>query len=245
MKLQKMCFTLVLCALSFNAFAQKKVAVVTFYADKMVGFSGLDIPGGEMLLKNILDLRNNPDFNLTPMLNKYHDAFFNEYAKKLPFELLQETVVTENQEYIDFTPKFDVGGYDALNYVMYPGYKFIWEGMLGKSNEEAMAKMFADKADGVLFVNISFDMQKGFGMGSTSTIKMRVNTRIALYNKTGKKVFAFTEGENSKKTGVMVKGIPVMSPKKILPMCESAMEQLMGDLDKKLAKIAKKAAKNL
>jgi hypothetical protein len=155
--------------------------------------------------------------------------------------LLPETVVTENQEYIDFTPKFDVGGYDALNYVMYPGYKYIWEGMFGKSNEETMAKMFADKADGVLFVNISFDLQKGFGVGSTATVKMRVNTRIALYNKKGEKVFAFTEGENSKKTSVMVKGIPVMSPKKILPMCESALEQLMGDLDKKLAKIVKKS----
>ena len=240
MKLQKVLILATFFAFSLNSFAQKKVAVVTFYADKMIGFEDLEIPAGE-LLKNILDLRNNPDFNLTPMLNEYHSKFMNEYSKKFPFELLPETVVTENQEYIDFTPKFDVGGYDALNYVMYPGYKYIWEGMFGKSNEETMAKMFADKADGVLFVNISFDLQKGFGVGSTATVKMGVNTRIALYNKKGEKVFAFTEGENSKKTSVMVKGIPVMSPKKILPMCESALEQLMGDLDKKLAKIVKKS----
>ena len=41
----------------------------------------------------------------------------------------------------------------------------------------------------------------------------------------------------------MVGGIPVMSPKKILPMCESALEKLMKDLEKRLPKIIKKADK--
>lgn len=38
----------------------------------------------------------------------------------------------------------------------------------------------------------------------------------------------------------MVKGIPVMQPEKILPMCESALNELMGDLDKRIEKIVKK-----
>jgi S-adenosylmethionine synthetase len=72
---------------------------------------------------------------------------------------------------------------------------------------------------------------------------MRAFARIALYDKTGKKVFAISEGENSKKTSVMVGGIPVMKTEKILPMCESALQQLMKDLEKRLPKVIKKADK--
>lgn len=108
-----------------------------------------------------------------------------------------------------------------------------------------MAKIFADKADGVMFVYVNFSFEKGFGIGSTMTIKMRATTRIALYNKTGEKVFAFEENERSKKTGVMVGGVPVVKPEKILPMCESALEELMGDLRKRIAKIVKKSSMKL
>lgn len=65
------------------------------------------------------------------------------------------------------------------------------------------------------------------------------------YNKKGKKVFAFSESERSKKTSVMVGGIPVVKPEKILPMCESALTELMGDLKKRIAKIVSKAEKKL
>lgn len=43
----------------------------------------------------------------------------------------------------------------------------------------------------------------------------------------------------------MVKGIPVMKPEKILPMCESALNELMGDLEKRIEKIVKKSEANL
>ena len=64
------------------------------------------------------------------------------------------------------------------------------------------------------------------------------------YNKKGEKVFAFSESERSKKTGVMVGGIPVVKSEKILQICESALTELMGDLKKRIAKIVSKAEKN-
>ena len=60
-----------------------------------------------------------------------------------------------------------------------------------------------------------------------------------------KNVFAFSESERSKKTGVMVGGLSVVKPEKILPMCESALTELMGDLKKRIAKIVSKAEKKL
>lgn len=223
---------------------KKKVAVVTFYANKMIGFEDLGI-GSEELIKNILNLRDNPNFNLSPMLEKYHSNFFNDYSKAFPFELLPESEVIENESYKGFVPKYELKGYDEKNYLVYEGYKYIYEGFNGKFNEEALAKMFADKADGVLFVNINFALEKGFGIGGTASVKMRATTRMALYNKKGEKVFAFSENERSKKTGVMVGGIPVMKPEKILPMCESALEELMGDLKKRITKIVSKSESKL
>lgn len=238
-KIKILCLAILL--LSQLGFSQKKkIAVVTFYANKMVGFEDLEI-GADFILKNILDLRDHPNFNLSPILEKYHTNFFTEYSKELPFDLLPESEVLNNTAYQAFEPKFDLSKYQAKDYLMYDKYKYIYEGLGGQANEVAIAKLFADKADGVLFVNIDFAMEKGFGVGSTSTIKMRATTRMALYNKSGAKVFAFSESERSKKTSVMVKGIPVMTPEKILPMCESALTELMGDLSKRIAKIVKKS----
>ena len=62
-----------------------------------------------------------------------------------------------------------------------------------------------------------FAFEKGFGVGSTATVKVRATTRMALYNKTGEKVFAFSESERSKKTSVMISGIPIMSPENTQP----------------------------
>ncbi|MFN3639758.1 MAG: hypothetical protein ACK4UK_02465 [Flavobacterium sp.] len=223
---------------------KKKVAVVTFYANKMIEFKELGI-GSEELIKDVLDLRDNPNFNLAPLLSTFHSNFFNDYAKAFPFDLLPESSVVDSEKYQSFEPKYDLNDYEARNFLNFGNYKYIYEGFLGKYNEEAMAKMFQDEADGVMFVYIDFAFEKGFGVGKTMSIKMRATTRMALYNSKGEKVFAFTESERSKKTGVMVGGIPVVNPEKILPMCESALEELMGDLNKRLAKIISKTEKKL
>jgi hypothetical protein len=242
-KIKILCFALlVISQLGFSQ--KKKIAVVTFYANKMVAFDDLGV-GLDFLLRDVLNLRDNPNFNLNPILNQYHDNFFNNYSKELPFELISENEVLNNAAYQAFQPKFDLSKYEAKNYLMFDKYKYIYEGLGGQANEVAIAKLFADKADGVMFVNIDFALEKGFGVGSTATVKMRATTRMALYNKTGEKVFAFSESERSKKTSVMVSGLPIITPEKILPMCESALTELMGDLGKRIAKIVKKTEMKL
>jgi hypothetical protein len=241
--MKKIIIAFVILFTSIISAQQKKVAVVSFYTDKIIDFKELGI-GGEGIITEVANLRDNPDFDLTPILKKFHDKFFNDYSKKLPFELLPEEEVLTKQEYIDFVPKWEKSADELERYVIYDGYKYIYEGALGKKNEVGMANVF-NTSDGVLFVEIHFGFVKGFGIGKTATLKMRAYARMALYNKKGEKVFAINESANSKKTSVMVKGVPVMAPKKILPMCESALDKLMKHLDKKIQKITKKAAKKL
>ncbi len=229
--------TVIMTMTFMTGFSQnKKVAVVTFYADKQIDFSDVGLTG----ISVIADLTNNPDFNLAPMLAKYHDKFFNEYAKKFPFELVDETVVTSNEAYKNYKPSFENG---SGQFLTSPGYQAInpnW----GKDNERAMAKIFQEY-DGVMFVFINFQMNKGFGVGGTASTKMKAYTNIVVYNKKAEKVFTINENANSKKTGVMVGGLPVMKVDKILPMVESALDELMIDLDKRIQKIIDKSAKKL
>jgi hypothetical protein len=238
-----LCFVFLLSVFQGQA-QKKKVAVVTFYANKLVKFD--ELGGGlDFIIKDIIGMRDDPRFNLTPILEKYHNNFFNDYSKEFPFELIPENEVVDTDKYKAFEPRFDVKNYDAANFLMFGNYKYIYEGNMGAYNEEGMAKLFADQADGVLFVYVDFAFEKGFGLGSTMSIKMRATTRMALYNKTGEKVFAFSESERSKKTGVMIGGVPVIKAEKVLPMCESALEELMGDLKKRIAKIVKKSGMKL
>lgn len=227
---------------ALNSYSQKKkVAVVAFYTDKTIDLSDLGLNG----LASIADLGNSPDFNLTPILEKYHNAFFNVYSKQFPFDIIPESEVTQKKEYTDFSPKYGREG-DAGKYIInYPGYKYIYEGTAGEANEVGTATIFKEIADGVLFTEIHFALQKGFAVGGTGTVKMRAYARISLYDKTGKKVFALNEGANSKKTGAIIGGIPVLTPEKVLPMCESALDELLKDLDDRVNKIIKKTADNL
>ncbi len=237
-------FTMLAAVLIFTvtatfAQAKKKVAVVTFYANKMVDLSDVGLSG----VAAIADLKNDPDFNLAPLLQQYHDKFFNDYAKKFPFELVDETLVTGNAEYHTFQPTFLGMKQDMSDFQLYPGYEAVdptWSG----ANVNGMLKLFPD-VDGVMFVYVNFAMVKGFGLGGTASTKMRAFTHIALYNKKGDKVFVINENANSSKTGVMVGGVPVMKPEKVLPMCESALKELMEDLDKRMQKIIDKSGKKL
>ena len=239
MKKTKMIFTVLMLAVCIAGTAQKKkVAVVTFYADKQVGLKDVGLDAVSL----VTNLKNDPAFNLTPMVQQFHDKFFNEYAKNFPFDLAPETEVTGNAEYQAFKPEF-APGYAAGDYAIVPGYQPI-NANYGKGNTNAMTNLFKDY-DGTMYVFLTFELNKGFGVGGTATTKMQAYTNIVLYNKKGEKVFTINEHANSKKTGMMMGGVPVMKTDKILPMCQSALDELMSDLDKRIGKIIDKSAKKL
>lgn len=237
--MKKIVCSIAIALISITATAQKKkVAVVTFYADKQIDMKGVGMDGAAL----IAELLDDPTFNLQPLVDKFHDKFFNDYAKKFPFELVPEATVIGNTDYQSFKPEH-ASGYEAGSYVVAEGYTAINQNY-GKNNEKELLKIFND-VDGIMFVFVTFEMNKGFGIGGTATTKMRAYTNIVLYNKEGKKVFTVNENANSKKTGVMVGGVPVMKSEKLIPMCESALDKLMKDLDKRIAKITKKSDKKL
>jgi hypothetical protein len=242
----KQLLSLAICAvIAFGAYAQKKVAVATFYADKNIDFS--ELGGGAGLAVAIGQLADDPKFDITPILDEFHKNFFGEYAKQFPFELLPEKDVTENELYVNYESKFGETKDDDRSkilrrYLTADGYKPLIETLIKNKNNNVvrMLEIF-DTADGVMFVSISFKFVKT----SPFTAAIQAYARMKLWNKEGKRVFVVNEYANSKKKVGMVGGIPTASPDKILPMCESATEKLFADLNKRLSKVAKKAAKKL
>ena len=95
-----------------------------------------------------------------------------------------------------------------------------------------------------MFINLSFGFVKT-GIGSMGYVSVQARYVMDLFTKDNNSIFQFREIAGSKKKAVMVGGIPVMNTSKIQPMCESAVEKLMKDLNKKVQRLAKKANKKM
>ena len=222
---------------------KKKVAVITFYADKTIDLSALSA-SADLIAKNT-KLSDDPDFNLTEPLKKLHQAFFAEYTKNFDFEIIDEAEVLSNETYKTFVPTYQEGNTFLTNVettTSIEGYNVI------PSTPKASATSFKSftffRKLGIMFVNLSFGFVKT-GIGSMGYVSVQARYSMDLFTKDNNSIFQFREVAGSKKKAVMVGGFPVMSTSKIQPMCESAVDQLMKDLNKKVARLAKKANKKM
>ena len=135
------------------AFAQKKVAVITFYINKQIDVTEL----GAAAYAASVKLSDDPRFNLTPLLKGFHQQFFTNYSKNLPFQLLPEDQVTGSDVYKNFTPANGEGSgvLKLSNYLTpYDGYKTIIP-LVGHASEKQLAKLI-EQCDGVMVVYIDF-----------------------------------------------------------------------------------------
>lgn len=230
-------------AISFGFAQKKKVAVVTFYADKTIDLSQVDARA-DFIAKNTA-LSNDPDFNLSEPLKNFHEAFFKDYVDEFDFELIPEAKVLQLEAYQNFEPKYTatktITGEEA--YEVIDGYKAIRGGIrLETKNLKSIAE--ALDADALLFVKLNFRFNRT-GIGSLGYYSVQAIVSLDLFTKDNKSIFQFNELAGSKKKAVMVGGIPVMTPAKIQPMCADAVEQLIKDMNKKVTRLAKKANKKL
>jgi hypothetical protein len=113
----------------------------------------------------------------------------------------------------------------------------------GNANEKKLVEMF-DQCDGVMKVYINFDMESR-GLGRMALVKINAHANIILFNRNGDKIFSVKEDAMSKKSGAQLAGIPFMTPEKILPLCESASDELMIALQNDLPKMVRKADRKL
>eukprot|EP01012_Entosiphon_sulcatum_P032426 TRINITY_DN41244_c0_g1_i1.p1 TRINITY_DN41244_c0_g1~~TRINITY_DN41244_c0_g1_i1.p1 ORF type:complete len:243 (-),score=24.79 TRINITY_DN41244_c0_g1_i1:81-809(-) len=220
---------------------EKKVAVVSFYTVKQIGLTQFNTAA---TIAAVTKLGDDPNFNMAPMLQSFHKQFFEDYSKSFPFQLLPEQEVLNNADYKNFAPSGSGGTGLLKDNTNLPieGYKVLLD-VVGNKDEKGLLKIF-NQVDGIMKVYIDFDLVK-IGIGGMGVVKVEAFTNIVLYDKKGDKVFSVRESAKSKGVSPLVAGVPVLTPEKILPMCESALTELMADLQKRLPKIIKKADSKL
>ncbi len=225
----------------------KKVALTSFWVSKHIGFE--ELGGGAGMVASIASLAEDPNFDLQPVLDHFYQTFSEEYAKQFPFDLLPEDQVLGKAAYQSFEGRFneskDKDAHALLRQYLTPKtYKPLQESLFKgeSSNQMQMVEMFKTEADGVMFVSMGYDFIK---KPLPFTAGVRAYIRIKIWNKEGKRVLSINQSEVSKGTIGIIAGIPIMDPEELLPLCEDASKELIEDLNKKLGKIAKKAAKKL
>ena len=219
----------------------KKVAVVTFFINKKIDVTEF----GASAFVAVNKLISDPAFDMGPLLKTYHSIFFDNYVKNFSFDIIPEEQVLNNEAYKAYQPVgIDTSGIlKASNYITtIDGYKILLP-LAGHKNEKNMVQIFG-QADGVMDVSIDFKLIK-IGFGGMGVVKVLATANITLINKNGDKVFIVSENAKSKTISPLVAGVPVMTTEKIMPMCESAGNELLNELQNDLPKLIKKTEARL
>lgn len=158
------------------------VAVVSVVADRKIDMS--DFKGlGAMVSK----LSQSKDFKLDDVVNQIRNDVFEEYAPYLPFELMKERDVLNNEIYRNF---YNEMGIDAkrLSYTTPKGYQII---LMNKKNHAKLFEAFPE-AGGLMYLRADYKLSKTKGGLLGGEAKVLSRYHITVVDRTGKKVLERT-----------------------------------------------------
>lgn len=245
---------MILCHASFSQ--DKKVALVTFYTDKY--FNADKIVESARNATYELTKKDDPRFDLRPILEGFYETFNDEYVKKFPFSLASEKDVLQHPNYKAYTGLEGIEDKDSIDsmsetmkdrFIAIDGYNVLLTGgnLLRSWRTEAhMLENLSDlDIDGVMFVSLYYQWEPKVAIGGMGNAGIRAYVLVELFNQEAKKIFKLEEFATSKKSVALIDGAPVMNYDKLLPMCEDATDRLVDDLNKNLPKLVKKIDKEL
>ena len=250
---------ILICALvtTTMVFGQKKrVAVVTFYVDKYINANKIVETSRAATYE--MTKKDDPRFDLRPILQDFHKTFTKDYVKEFPFEMIPEEEVLNHEMYKAYKGLDGVEDQDSIDmldeeindrFIAIDGYNVLLTGgnmLRSWRTESHLITILEDiNVDGVMFIYLHFAWEPKVALGGLGTAGIRAYINMELFNKEAKKVFNLEEYATSKKGVALVQGAPILNYDKLMPMCESATEELLKDLNKKLPKYIKKVDKNL
>jgi len=251
------CLFLLTAFLFTIANAQKKrVAVVTFYADKYINADKIVETARQSTYEQTQ--QDDPRFDLRPVLENFHSTFINKYSKDFPFEIVPESEIINNPMYRAYRGLDGIEDQDSIDsyneaindrFIVIDGYKVLLTGgnlLRSWRTESHMLKILeAANIDGVMFISMHYGWEPKVAFGGLGNAGIRAYVSMDLFNKEAKKVFKLDEYATSKKGVPLVSGAPILNYDKLMPMCEGATDELLEDLEKELPKLTKKADKNL
>jgi len=255
----KKVFVIFLCALFATTiiYGQKKrVAVVTFYVDKYINADKIVETSRASTYKKTME--DDPRFDLRPILQNFHETFLKDYVKKFPFELIPEEEVLNHEMFKAYKGLDGIESQDSIDnlndaindrFISIEGYNVLLTGgnlLRSWRTESHLITILEDiDVDGVMFVYLHYAWEPKVAVGGLGNCGIRAYINMDLFNKESKKVFKLEEHATSKKGVALIQGAPIFNYDKLMPMCESATDKLLDDLNKEIPKLIKKVDKKL
>lgn len=257
--------------LSASTFAQtKRVAVVQFRANKVIGASDMFFGLDNNITRHLTTIAEDPRFKVMPILEEFHQLFFKDFAPQMPVEVLPENVVLNTPGYRNYFKEVEknprgaklmaiVGKIEEPHYIAMKGYLPLIEdestrfgtqlsGTTTKnSTQRQIMQVFEGQADGVMFIHLDFAMGRKKSLGGFVTNglvqdgRMVAKGRITLYNREGKRVFEIIKEGYSEEKYNRIAGLSLETkPEDLLPMCKSAAKNLFKELEETFPKMTRK-----
>jgi hypothetical protein len=232
--------------LTNNIHAQiKKAAIISIYGNKNLSDDPLDTKLYEVLL-------NDSSFDISGTVADFEKVIMDKMIPNFSFSFMEKSEVISNLEYQKVESKFvenDVEGEKFTNYlnpyVPAEGYRNL-AAFGPATDKKAIQKCFEifPDVDAVLIAYINYNIYDAKGAMGISSKKVYAYCNIKVFNNEGKRIFKLTERASSNK-GVMAVGGFVLDPAKLKPMISSSSENLLKEMEGKIAKSMAKMAKKL
>ncbi len=184
----------------------KRVAIVTFYADRLIGAKKLDEGARESFYKMVEE--GNEQFDIEPILKTFHKTFKDDYLESFPFEIIPEEAVLNDAEYKAYQLPESIRvndnriGVNDSRLIPIEGYKVLVSGgnMLRSWRTEAhMIAALSDlDADGVMYVTLYYTWEPKIALGGMGTVGIKAHILMELYNNEQKRFSAMRRRQSLK-----------------------------------------------
>jgi hypothetical protein len=213
-----------------------KCALISVFGDRNLSDNPLDTKIYESLMKD-------SSFNLTPIVNKFDQTIRESFLPQFPFPFLAKEEVVKSAGYYDLRAltKWAKDSWSTTSADLY-----IPIAAFGIADDtEAIKKSFEvvqQGVDGVMIAYINFNIYNAGGFGPMAKSKVYAYVNLKIFNKDGKRIFKVKERASSD-MGVLAVGGIITDTKKVMPMIESAANNLMKDMNTVLPKALAKMTK--
>lgn len=214
----------------------KKGALISVFGDRNLSDNPLDTKIYETLMKD-------SSFNLTPIVNKFDQTIREKFLPQFPFPFLAKDEVIKSAGYPELK-ELTRWAKESWSTTSADGYVPI--AAFGIADDtDAIKKSFEvvqQGVEGVMIAYINFNIYNAGGFGPMSKSKVYAYVNLKIFNKDGKRIFKVKERASSD-MGVLAVGGIITDTKKVMPMIESAADNLLKDMNTVLPKALAKMTK--
>ncbi len=216
-----------------NQDAKPKVAVISIYCNKEIGFVEFD--GIAAMITRLADDKN---FDLSPMVNDVHEKVFGAYTANLPYEFLDEDSVLNTKGYDETLLDDFLLNQSRLNYLLSPvGYVPV-----GTNDGKVIKKAFDvfNGIEGVMIVSVDYELVKvGVEIDGFGNAKIQATGVIRVADGDGKKLFKVVQTAKSDNEINFSFG-GVFNSSEMIPLCSEAAKNLFVEMDEAILKKTEK-----